>query len=182
MYNFSTFKTKLTEVEDWLGREYLSIRTGKATPAVLDSVMVESYGTRTPLKHVAAIGIEDARTVRITPWDKSQLGAIQSAIEAANIGLSVSPDSAGLRAIFPMLTEERRKMLIKLTGEKLEDARISVRKEREKVWEEIQEQEKAGEMSEDDKFKAKEDLQKMIDEANGKLESLSKRKEAEIMN
>ncbi len=182
MYNFSTFKTKLTEVEDWLGREYLSIRTGKATPAVLDSVMVESYGTKTPLKHVAAIGIEDARTVRITPWDKSQLGAIQSAIEAANIGLSVSPDSAGLRAIFPMLTEERRKMLIKLTGEKLEDARISVRKEREKVWEEIQEQEKAGEMSEDDKFKAKEDLQKMIDEANGKLESLSKRKEAEIMS
>lgn len=182
MYNFSSFKTKLTEVEDWLGREYLSIRTGKATPAVLDSVMVESYGTRTPLKHVAAIGIEDARTVRITPWDKSQLGAIQSAIEAANIGLSVSPDSSGLRAIFPMLTEERRKMLIKLTGEKLEDARISVRKEREKVWEEIQEQEKAGEMSEDDKFKAKDDLQKMIDEANGKLEALSQRKETEIMS
>jgi ribosome recycling factor len=182
MYNFSTFKTKLTEVEDWLGREYLSIRTGKATPAVLDSVMVESYGSKTPLKHVAAIGIEDARTVRITPWDKSQLGAIQSAIEAANIGLSVSPDSSGLRAIFPMLTEERRKMLIKLTGDKLEDARISVRKEREKVWEEIQEQEKAGEMSEDDKYKAKDDLQKMIDEANGKLEALSKRKETEIMN
>ena len=182
MYNFSSFKTKLTEVEDWLGREYLSIRTGKATPAVLDSVMVESYGTRTPLKHVAAIGIEDARTVRITPWDKSQLGAIQTAIEAANIGLSVSPDSSGLRAIFPMLTEERRKMLIKLTGEKLEDARISVRKEREKVWEEIQEQEKAGEMSEDDKFKAKDDLQKMIDEANGKLEALSQRKETEIMS
>lgn len=182
MYNFSTFKTKLGEVEEWLGREYLSIRTGKATPAVLDSVMVESYGAKTPLKHVAAIGVEDARTVRITPWDKSQLGAIQTAIEAANIGLSVSPDSAGLRAIFPMLTEERRKMLIKLTGEKLEDARISVRKEREKVWEEIQEQEKAGEMSEDDKFKAKEDLQKMIDEANGKLEALSKRKETEIMS
>lgn len=182
MYNFSIFKTKLTEVEDWLGREYSGIRTGKATPAVLDSVMVESYGTKTPLKHVAAIGIEDARTVRITPWDKSQLGAIQTAIEAANIGLSVSPDSAGLRAIFPMLTEERRKMLIKLTGEKLEDARVSVRKEREKVWEEIQEQEKAGEMSEDDKYRAKEDLQKMVDEANGKLEALSKRKEAEIMS
>ncbi|MFA6476036.1 MAG: ribosome recycling factor [Candidatus Paceibacterota bacterium] len=182
MYNFLSFKTKLTEVEDWLGREYLSIRTGKATPAVLDSVMVESYGARTPLKHVAAIGIEDARTVRITPWDKSQLGAIQTAIEAANIGLSVSPDSSGLRAIFPMLTEERRKMLIKLTGDKLEDARISVRKEREKVWEEIQEQEKAGEMSEDDKYKAKDDLQKMIDEANAKLEALSKRKETEIMS
>ena len=182
MYNFSPFKTKLAEVEDWLGREYLGIRTGKATPAVLDSVMVDSYGNKTPLKHVAAISIEDARTVRITPWDKSQIGAIQSAIEAANIGLSLSPDSAGLRAIFPMLTEERRKMLIKLTNEKLEDARISVRKEREKVWEDIQEQEKKGETSEDDKYKGKDELQKLIDEANAKLEELSKRKEVEIMS
>lgn len=182
MYNFSSFKTKLTEIEEWLGREYLGIRTGKATPQVLDGVMIDSYGSKTPLKHVAAISIEDARTVRITPWDKSQIGSIQTAIEAANIGLSLSPDSAGLRAIFPMLTEERRKMLIKLTNEKLEDARISVRKEREKVWENIQETEKAGEMSEDEKYKGKEDLQKIVDEANSKLEELSKRKEAEIMS
>lgn len=182
MYNFTSFKTKLTEVEEWLGREYLGVRTGKATPAVLDSVMVDSYGAKTPLKHVAAISIEDARTVRITPWDRSQIGAIQSAIEAANIGLSISPDSAGLRAIFPVLTEERRKMLIKLTGEKLEDARISVRKEREKVWEDIQEQEKAGTMSEDDKYKGKEELQKLVDEANNKLEELAKKKEIEIMS
>ncbi|HRZ30101.1 MAG TPA: ribosome recycling factor [Candidatus Paceibacterota bacterium] len=182
MYNFSSFKTKLAEVHEWLGREYLGIRTGKATPAVLDSVMVESYGTKTPLKHVAAISIEDARTVRITPWDRNQLGAIQSAIEASNTGLSLSPDSTGLRAIFPMLTEERRKMLIKLTNEKLEDARISVRKEREKIWEDIQEQEKAGEMSEDDKYKGKEELQKLVDEANNKLEELAKKKEVEIMS
>lgn len=173
---------KLTEVHEWLGREYLGIRTGKATPAVLDSVMVESYGTKTPLKHVAAISVEDARTVRIVPWDRNQIGVIQSAIEASNIGLSLSPDSSGLRAIFPMLTEERRKMLIKLTNEKLEDARISVRKEREKVWEDIQEQEKAGEMSEDDKYKGKEELQKLVDEANNKLEELAKRKETEIMS
>lgn len=181
-YNFSPFKTKLAEVEEWLSREYLGIRTGKATPAVLDGVMVDSYGAKTPLKHVAAISIEDARTVRIAPWDKSQVGAIQTAIEAANIGLSISPDSAGLRAIFPMLTEDRRKMLIKLTNEKLEEARISVRKEREKIWEDIQEQEKAGTMSEDDKYKGKEELQKLVDEANNKLEELAKRKETEIMS
>lgn len=182
MYNFSSFKIKLGEVEDWLGREYLGIRTGKATPAVLDSVMVDSYGSKTPLKHVAAIGIEDARTVRVTPWDKSQLSAIQTAIDMANLGLSVSPDSTGLRVIFPALTEERRKMLIKLLGEKLEDARISVRKEREKVWTEIQAEEKAGKLSEDEKFKAKDELQKMIDEANKKLEALASKKEIEIMN
>jgi len=182
MYNFSAFKTKLGEVEEWLGREYLGVRTGKASPAVLDSVMVDSYGSKTPLKHVAAIGIEDAKTIKVTPWDKSQLGEIQKAIEAANLGLSVSPDSAGLRVIFPSLTEDRRKMLVKLTGEKLEEARISVRKEREKVWNEIQTDEKGGKLSEDDKFKAKDELQKLIDEANKKLEELSKKKEIEIMS
>ncbi|MFA5290752.1 MAG: ribosome recycling factor [Candidatus Paceibacterota bacterium] len=182
MYNFSSFKTKLTEIEDWLGREYLGVRTGKATPAVLDSVMVDNYGSKTPLKHVSAIGTEDARTIRVTPWDKSQLGAIQSAIDAANLGLSVSPDSTGLRVIFPALTEERRKMLTKLTGEKLEDARISVRQEREKIWADIQTEEKAGKLSEDEKFKAKDELQKLIDEANKKLEELAKKKETEIMS
>lgn len=182
MYNFSTFKNKLTEVEEWLGREYLGVRTGKASPAVLDSVMIEAYGSKTPLKHVAAIGIEDARTIRITPWDRGQLSAIQTAIDAANLGLSVSPDSTGLRVIFPALTEERRKMLTKLTGEKLEEARISVRKEREKVWEDIQAQEKAKQISEDEKFKAKDELQKLIDEVNKKLEDFAKKKETEIMS
>lgn len=181
-YNFSSFKTKLNEIEEWLGREYLGVRTGKATPAVLDSVMVDSYGSKTPLKHVAAIGIEDARTVRVTPWDKGQLSAIQTAIDVANLGLSVSPDSIGLRVIFPALTEERRKMLIKLMGEKLEDARISVRKEREKVWADIQAEEKTGKLSEDEKFKAKDELQKLIDEANEKLDNLVAKKEQEIMN
>ncbi len=182
MYNFSSFKTKLGEVEEWLGREYLGVRTGKASPAVLDNVMVDSYGSKTPLKHVAAIGTEDARTIRVTPWDKSQLNAIQTAIDVANLGLSVSPDETGLRVIFPVLTEERRKMLIKIMGEKLEDARISVRKEREKIWADIQAEEKAGKLSEDEKFKAKDELQKLIDEANKKLEDLSKRKETEIMS
>jgi len=182
MYNFSPFKIKLAEVEDWLGREYLGVRTGKATPAVLDSVMVESYGAKTPLRHIAAIGIEDARTIRVTPWDKGQLRAIQTAIEAANLGLSVAPDSVGLRVIFPALTEERRKMLSKLTGDKLEDARISVRQEREKVWEEIQNEEKAGKLSEDDKFRSKDELQKLIDEANKKLEELADKKNKEIMD
>ncbi len=182
MYNFANFKSRLKEVEEWLGREYLGIRTGKATPAVLDGVMVDSYGTKTPLKHVSAIGIEDAVTIRVTPWDKSQLSAIQKSIESANLGLSVAPDNTGLRVIFPALTEERRKMLIKLTGEKLEDARISVRKEREKVWEDIQSEEKAGNLSEDDKFRAKDELQKLIDETNQNLDSLAKKKETEIMS
>lgn len=182
MYNFSNFKTRLKEVEEWLGREYLGIRTGKATPAVLDAVMVDSYGAKTPLKHISAIGIEDAVTIRVTPWDRAQLSAIQKGIESANLGLSVAPDNTSLRVIFPVLTEERRKMLNKLTSEKLEDARISVRKEREKIWEDIQSEEKAGNLSEDEKFRAKDELQKLIDETNQNLDSLAKKKEVEIMS
>ena len=95
MYNFSSFKSKLTEAEEWLSREYQSIRTGKATPQILDNVMVDSYGSKMPIKHVAAIAIEDAKTLRVTPWDKSQIRAIQSAVEQSNMGLSAAPDSNG---------------------------------------------------------------------------------------
>ncbi|MCX6713744.1 MAG: ribosome recycling factor [Candidatus Vogelbacteria bacterium] len=182
MYNFSIFKTKLGEVDEWLSREYTNVRTGKATPQILDSVMVDSYGSKMPVKHISAISIEDAKTLRISPWDKSQIGIIQKAIEVANIGLSVSPDSDGLRLSFPDLTEERRKMLMKIVNEKLEDGRISVKKEREKIWTDIQDKEKTGEISEDEKFKAKDELQKIIDEANKKLEDMADRKEKEIMN
>lgn len=182
MYNFSSFKIKLTEINDWLSREYLGIRTGRATPAVLDGVAVESYGARTPLKHLASINIEDACTIRISPWDRGQLTIIQSAINSANLGLSVSPDSTSLRVIFPTLTMERRNMLIKLTGEKLEEARISVKKEREKTWNDIQVEEKAGRLSEDEKFSAKTELQKLVDDINKKLEDLARKKEEEIKN
>jgi len=181
MYNFISFKNRLKEIEEWLGREYLSIRTGKATPQILDTIMVDSYGSKTPIKHIANIAIEDAKTLRVIPWDKSQIRVLQTAIEQSNMGLSVSPDSDGLRLSFPLLTEERRKMLLKLVSEKMEEARVSVRKEREKVWNDIQDQEKTGVISEDDKFKAKDELQKIIDETNDKLASLAERKEKEVM-
>jgi len=180
MYNFLPFKNHLQEIEEWIGREYLSVRTGKATPQVLDGVMVESYGSKMPIKHIANISIEDAKTLRVTPWDKNQIKDIQTAIEKSNLGLSAAPNSDGLRLSFPALTEERRKMLMKLVNEKMEEARVSVRKEREKVWSDIQEQEKAGQISEDDKFKAKDELQKIIDGVNNKIAELAERKEKEI--
>ncbi len=181
-YNFSVFKIKLGEVDEWLVREYSNVRTGKATPQILDNVMVESYGSKMPIKHVAAISIEDAKTLRVSPWDKSQIGIIQKSIEQSNMGLSVSPDTDGLRLSFPALTEERRKMLMKIVSEKLEDGRISIKKEREKIWGDIQDKEKGGELSEDEKFKAKDELQKIVDDANKKLEEMADRKEKEIMN
>jgi ribosome recycling factor len=179
-YDFSSFKKKLEGVEDWLTTEYAGVRTGRATPAILDNVYLDSYGTRTPLKHVASISIEDARTIRVAPWDKGQIKGIEKAIGEANLGLSASSDTMGVRVFFPELTSERRIALVKVTREKLEHARVSVRAERDEVWSEIQTLEKEGEIPEDDKFRLKEDMQKFVDQANAKLEEMAERKEREI--
>lgn len=179
-YNFSNFKTRAGEVAEWLSKEYTGIRTGKATPLILDNVSVDSYGTRTPIKHIATITVEDAKTLRVTPWDRANVKSIESAIGASNLGLSTAPDSTGIRVIFPELTAERRQQFIKIIKDKMEDARVSLRKEREKVWNDIQDKEKAGEIGEDDKFSGKEDLQKLVDEWNAKLEEIANHKEKEI--
>ena len=181
-YNFSNLKSKITEIEEWLGREFASIRTGRATPALLDSVQVESYGARVPLKSVGAIGVEDVRTLKLTLWDQSQVKATEAAIQAANLGVSVTTDGTAIRVIFPTLTADKRQILLKLAHDKTEEAKISLRKEREKIWNEIQDKEKEKEISEDEKFKLKDDLQKIVDEENGKLEVIKAKKEAEINN
>ncbi|MCX6736276.1 MAG: ribosome recycling factor [Candidatus Parcubacteria bacterium] len=179
-YDFSSFKEKLEGIQEWLSTEYTSVRTGRATPAILDSIYLDSYGTRTPIKHVASISIEDARTIRVAPWDKGQVKGIEKAIGEANLGLSVSSDAMGVRVFFPELTAERRAALLKVTREKLEHARVSVRSERDDVWSEIQMLEKEGEIPEDEKFSLKEEMQKFVDQANAKLEEMSERKGKEI--
>lgn len=179
-YNFSPFKTRISEIEKWLQDELASIHTGRATPALLDGITIEAYGSRSAIAHVASVSTEDARTLRVTPWDKSHVKEIESAINAANLGVSASSDAAGIRVFFPELTSERRDMFAKIARERLEDARVSVRKEREETWNDIQKQEKEGSISEDDKFRHKEELQKFVDEANKKLEEMTERKEKEI--
>lgn len=181
-YNFSELKTNIEGVNEWLKKEYLGIRTGRATPALLDGILVESYGSKLPISQVATVGVEDARTLRISPWDASQAKEIEKAIVDANLGISVSTDDRGSRVSFPELTAERRDVLVKLLKDKLEDARISLRSERDKVWGDIQKQQKDGEISEDEKFNYKEEMQKMIDEAGNKLEELATKKETEIQN
>ncbi|MCC6290979.1 ribosome recycling factor [Candidatus Nomurabacteria bacterium] len=183
-YNFNQFKTKTKEIGEWLSREFASIRTGRATPALLDSVQVESYGARVPLKQVSAIAVEDVRSLRISVWDKTQLKAVESAIMSANLGLSVAgaSDGSGLRVTFPELTADKRALLAKLAHDRTEEAKVSLRKEREKVWNDIQEKEEAKELSEDEKFRLKDELQKIVAEENEKLEKLKAKKDAEIMN
>ena len=179
-YNFSLLKQKIKEVEDRLTREFGSIRTGRATPVILDGVMVDSYGSKMPVNQLANINIEGARSLRITPWDKGLIKEIEKGIAAANLGLSAMADEEGLRLTFPELTAERRAELVRAAKEKLEEARINLRSEREKVWSDIQKQERESKISEDDKFRGKDEMQKLVDAANKKLEEMFGKKEKEI--
>lgn len=179
-YNFNPFKEGVKGVEEWLKKELSTVRTGRANLSILDGVNVEAYGTYMPINQVANLSMEDVRVVRISPWDASVTKDVEKAIVASDLGLSVTVDDKGLRVIFPELTGERRIALVKLTKQKLEDAKITLRGEREKTLKDIEAKEKAGEMSEDEKFRLKNELQKMIDDCTRSLESLFNKKEKEI--
>ena len=181
-YDFSILKAKISDIEKWLKKEFFSIRTGRATPSILDSIRVDSYGAKLPIVQVANVGVEDNRTLRIVPYDASVGKEIEKAIVASNLGLSVSSDDRGVRVSFPELTSENRSALAKVVKEKLEQARISLRGERDNMWSDIQKQEKEGGMAEDDKFRYKEEMQKLIDEGNSNLELLVDKKEREILD
>ncbi len=180
MYDFSQLKNKIEETKDWLKQEYQGIRTGRAAPALLDNIQVESYGTMMPLNQVANVGVEDARTLRVAPYDASQVKDIEKAVTEANLGVGISADSAGVRVTFPELTAERRDTLMKLAKDKLEEGRVSLRGARDDAWSEIQKREQDGEMSEDEKFTNKEEMEKIIKEANDELDALLEKKEKEI--
>lgn len=180
-YNFSSFKIEIKKIEEFLSKEYSQLNIGRASPMVLDGINIESYGSFVPLKNVASVSIEDPKTLRIAPWDKSQIKGIEKAIVGSNLGLSVATDDQGIRVIFPQLTTETRQTLVRVLKEKLEESRISVRRERESVMGDIEIQEKEGKMTEDDRFRAKEELQKIINETNNNLEAIFEKKEREVM-
>ncbi|MEK7060246.1 MAG: ribosome recycling factor [Patescibacteria group bacterium] len=181
-FNFSNFKIEINRIAEYLSKEYNQLNIGRASPMILDGVSVESYGSHVPLKNVASVSIEDPKTLRIMPWDKNQIKEIEKAIVSSNLGLSVAVDTIGIRVIFPQLTTETRQTLVKVLKEKLEESRITVRKERERIWDEVQKLEKEGKITEDERFRAKDDLQKVIDEINQKLEDIFIRKEKEVLS
>ncbi len=179
-YNFQTLKEQFSTIENWLNEELSLLRTGKATPRILDKVQIDAYGSRNDLRHMGSITVQDARTLYITPWDTSLIGAIQKGIDAANLGVSAVPDGSGVRVIFPELTGERRTQMVKLIGIKLEEARISVRTEREKTQNDILTKEKAGDLSEDERFRAKDELQRLVNDIHSRFEALAEKKRTEI--
>lgn len=180
-HDFSGFKQASEANLSWLKKEYGSLSTGQASPTVLDGVMVESYGARVPIKQVSSILASGPKSLLITPWDKSVAAAIDKSIRESNLGLSVSLDAQGVRVTFPELTNERRTLLVKVVKEKLEEARIKTRIEREKHLNDLDKKEKEGTLNKDDKFRLRSELQKLVDEANSRLEEIAHKKEKEIL-
>lgn len=176
------FNDRGEEIIAWLEREFSGIRTGRATPALLDLVQVESYGTRVPIIQIGSVSVEDPRTLRISVWDQNAIKAVEKGIMDANLGISVTVDGSGLRVIFPELTSERRVQLLKLAKAKLEEARVSLRGARDEVIKHVDAAEKGGELSQDEKFGFKEELQKKVDSFNTSLNDLLDLKEKEINN
>lgn len=179
-YDFSKLDSNIQETEEWLVREMSSVRTGRATPAILDTIKPEVYGSRTPINQVAAVNIEDARTLRIVPWDKSLTKVIEAAIQNADLGIGVGSDDQGLRVSFPELTAERRTMLLKVANDKVEQARITLRGHRTDAIKALDAAEKEGGMGKDELARFKDEVQKKIDAGNVALDALGKKKEQEI--
>lgn len=179
-YDFTPLKAQLKETEEWLAREFSGIRTGRASTALLDGVKPEAYGARTPLAQLGSVSVEDARTLRIIPWDKTVTKSIEKAITEMDLGVGVSTDEAGLRVSFPELTAERRTMLMKLAGDKCEQARVTLRGHRTDALKGIEAAEKEGGMGEDEMKRLKEEVQKLIDAGSSALDALFEKKKTEI--
>ncbi len=181
-FEFKKFDEKVASAKEWLAKEYRSLRTGRATPSILDGVIVAAYGSNMPLKQVATVSVEDPRTLRVQPFDVSLIKDIERGITNSDLGLGMVVDSSGLRVSFPSLTGERRAELIKMAKGKLEEARATIRVARDEAWKEIQEKEREGTLTEDDKYSLKDELQKKVDKANDDMETAFDNKEKEMAN
>jgi ribosome recycling factor len=179
-YDFSKLKENIKETEEWLSRELSGVRTGRATPTLLDGVKPEAYGTRTPIRELANISVEDARTLRIIPWDKDLLKVIEKGITDADLGISVSTDDQGLRVAFPELTSERRTQLSKIASDRTEQAKVTLRSHRTDAIKALDAAEKEGGMGKDEVARLKTEIQKLIDAGNDVLAQILEKKETEI--
>lgn len=173
-YNFTAFNTTVKSIEAWLHNEFGNIRTGRASISFLDQVRVDAYGEMSPLANVASVGIEDAKTIKISPWDTSLIRSIEKGIMIADLGVSTAVDTAGIRVIFPDLTGERRLQLVKLAKTKVEEAKVQLRQARADVNNDM------SDMSEDDIARTKKELEALMVTATNSLDSIFSKKETEI--
>jgi ribosome recycling factor len=166
---------------DVLQDDLLSIRTGRASPALVEKLPIEYYGTMTPLNQMASIAVPEPRLLVIRPWDPSALADIERAILKSDLGLTPMNDGKLIRLSIPRLTEERRRELVKLVSRRVEEGRIAVRNLRRDALQDLREFEKEKMISQDEFFRGKDELQKLTDEFIEQIDEIGKRKEAEVM-
>jgi len=166
---------------EFLKSELSGLRTGRANTALIDSITVENYGVKSPLKQVASVSTADAKTITVQPWDKGLLSEIEKAIAQSDKGFSVLNDGNMLRLVLPEMSEDRRREIIKVLHEKIESARIALREVRDKIRDKIIEAEKTNDLTEDDKFRLFEKIDEITTEYNGKIKIVGENKEKEIM-
>ena len=167
---------------DHLNTEYAAIRAGRANPAVLDKVVVDYYGAPTPINQLAAVSVTEARTLMIQPWDASVLSPIERAIQMSDIGINPQNDGKSLRMVFPPLTEERRKELVKDIKELAEETRIGVRNVRRDTVDKFKSMKKNGEITEDDLKQAEKKTQDLTDRFIKEIDAIADKKQKEIMS
>jgi len=178
---YKVFEEKMNKTLDSVAADFAAVRAGRANAAVLDRIMVDYYGSPTPIQQIAAIGSPDPRSLVITPWDASAVRAIEKAIISSDLGINPANDGKSLRLLFPQLTQERRKELTKLIAKYAEGGKVAIRNIRRDAVDKFKKMQKAGEMTEDDLKIAEKDIQKLTDEMIKKVDALYAAKEKELM-
>jgi ribosome recycling factor len=174
-------RQRMAKTVEVLHEDLLGIRTGRASPALVEKLPVEYYGTMTPLIQMASIAVPEPRLLVVKPWDPSALSAIERAIQKSDLGLTPMNDGKLIRLNIPRLTEERRRDLVKMVAKRVEEARVSIRNLRRDALKDLQDYEKEKMISEDDFYRGKDEVQELTDQFIGKIDEIGKRKEEEVM-
>jgi len=181
MLSVNEAKAQMEKAVEAMRREFTSVRTGKATPALLDTVRVDAYGSKMPINQVATVSAPEPRMLTVQPWDKSLLSHIEKAIQTAELGLNPANDGNIIRVPIPQLTEERRKDMVKLLHKLAEEGRVAIRHARQEANKDLKKKQGSHEISEDESHRQMELVQKLTDEYIDKIEHLLKAKEHEVM-
>jgi len=181
MFEIKEYRSSLEKIIRDLSEDLKSLRTGRATPALLEKIEIEVYQSRMPLIQLAAINLLDAKTISIEPWDKNILKEIENSLKGANLGFGIINDGKTIKVTVPPMTEERRKEILKVVSLKVEEAKIKIRKLRDEIKGSIIEKERAKEISEDEKFRLFKKMEELIKEFNDKVREIKERKEEEIL-
>mgnify|MGYP002798098831 FL=1 len=178
---YKVFEDKMKKSIDSVAADFAAVRAGRANAAVLDRIMVDYYGSPTPIQQIASIASPDPRSLVITPWDTSAVRSIEKAIQESDLGINPSNDGKSLRLLFPQLTEERRKELTKQIAKYAEGGKVAIRNIRRDAMEKFKKLEKSGDLTEDDLKIAEKDIQKLTDDMIKKIDALYTAKEKELM-